>query len=232
MAASPGRRGKMEKTKCVIVGGADIGDYKRIRRFIADDDYVIYCDSGLRHMAGLGVQPSLIIGDFDSYNDPGMDVETITLPVAKDDTDTVFAVKEGMRRGFGDFLLAGVMGARLDHTLVNAYILTTLKNRGCRGLIIDDYSEIELLGADDPCCESAAEAAASVDDSYPFFSLVAMEGPARGVTIRNAKFPLEDAEITADYQYATSNEVLPGKTAEISLKEGRLLLIKVVSDRR
>ena len=202
--------------RCVIVGGAKIRDYERARSYLRDDDYVIYCDCGLSHMEGLGAKPSLIVGDFDSYDDPHLDVETITLPVAKDDTDTVYAMREGMKRGCKEFLLLGVIGSRLDHTLVNAYILTSLENRGCHGIIIDDHSEIEIVSS-----------MAEVDDSYPFFSLVAMEGDARGVTIRNAKFEIEDAVIGPDYQYATSNEPLPGKTAEITVKDGRLLLIKI-----
>ena len=202
--------------RCVIVGGADIEDYERIRGYLRDDDFVIYCDSGLRHMKGLGVPPSLIVADFDSYDDPHMDVETITLPVAKDDTDTVYAMREGMKRGYKEFLLTGAIGARLDHTLVNTYILTSLENRGCHGLIIDDYSEIEIVSSQ-----------AEVDDSYPFFSLVALEGESRGVTIRNAKFMIENAVIGPDYQYATSNEPLPGKTAEITVGEGRLLLVRI-----
>ena len=133
------------RTRCVIVGGAPINNYSRVRRYISNDDFVIYCDSGLRHLEGLGAAPSLIIGDWDSYDDPHLDVETITLPVAKDDTDTVYAMREGMKRGFRDFLLAGAVGARLDHSLVNAYILTTLENRGCHGMIVDDYSEMELI---------------------------------------------------------------------------------------
>lgn len=202
--------------RCVIVGGAKIRDYERARSYLRGDDYVIYCDSGLSHMEGLGAKPSLIVGDFDSYDDPHLDVETITLPVAKDDTDTVYAMREGIRRGYKEFLLLGAIGSRLDHTLVNAYILTSLENRGCHGIIIDDYSEIETVSS-----------MAEVDDSYPFFSLVAMEGDARGVTIRNAKFEIEDAVIGPDYQYATSNEPLPGKTAEIIVKDGRLLLIRI-----
>ena len=202
--------------RCVIVGGAKIRDYERARSYLRGDDYVIYCDSGLSHMEGLGAKPSLIVGDFDSYDDPHLDVETITLPVAKDDTDTVYAMREGMKRGCKEFLLLGVIGSRLDHTLVNAYILTSLENRGCHGIIIDDHSEIETVSS-----------MAEVDDSYPFFSLVAMEGDARGVTIRNAKFEIEDAVIGPDYQYATSNEPLPGKTAEITVKDGRLLLIRI-----
>ena len=80
--------------RCVIVGGADIGDYKRVSAYIGEDDYVIYCDSGLKHRATLRRQPKLIVGDFDSHENPYLDIETIVLPCEKDDTDTVFAVKE------------------------------------------------------------------------------------------------------------------------------------------
>ena len=216
------------RTRCVIVGGAPINNYSRVRRYISNDDFVIYCDSGLRHLEGLGAAPSLIIGDWDSYDDPHLDVETITLPVAKDDTDTVYAMREGMKRGFRDFLLAGAVGARLDHSLVNVYILTTLENRGCHGLIVDDYSEMELIsskaGGDGARCPGKAV----VEERYPYFSLIAPEGEARGVTIRGAKFGLEGASIGPDYQYATSNEVLPGKRAEITVEDGRLLLIKII----
>lgn len=206
--------------RCVIVGGADISCPGRVTAFLREGDFVICCDSGLRHAGVLGAPPDLIVGDFDSYEDPHSDIETIRLPVAKDDTDTVYAVREGIKRGFKDFLLIGAIGARLDHSLVNVYLLGMLRDNGCRGLIVDDYSEIELICAgDEP---------ALVDSSYPYFSLVATEGIARGVSIKGAKFPLEDAEITPGYQYATSNEALPGETAEITVGEGRLLLIRIL----
>ena len=38
---------------------------------------------------------------------------------------------------------------------------------------------------------------------------------------------LDGAEITCEYQYGVSNEVLPGKTAKISVRDGKLLLIKI-----
>ncbi|MBQ2819268.1 MAG: thiamine diphosphokinase [Clostridia bacterium] len=203
--------------RCVIVGGADINNYEYIKDCLGDEDYIIFCDSGLKHMEGLGVGPSLIVGDFDSFEDPRLDVETIVLPCEKDDTDTVYGVREGIKRGFDDFLIIGAVGARLDHTLGNLYILSMLQSFGKRGRIIDDYSEMELVTA----------SPAMVDDSFSFFSLVNITGKAKGVTIKNAKYPLENAEITCSYQYGISNEVLVGKTAEISVKDGALLLIKV-----
>ena len=206
--------------RCVIVGGASIGDYETVGAMLRPDDYVIFCDCGLRHMDGLGVDPDLIVGDFDSYSNPEYDTETIVLPCEKDDTDTVFAVKEALRRGFEDFLLIGVVGERLDHTLGNVSILLMLDSEGKVGTIIDDYSEMEIVS--DRC-----EMPCIIDDSYVYFSLINISGTARGVTIRGAKYPLENAEITCEYQYGVSNEVLPGCTAEVSVGEGRLLLVKV-----
>lgn len=206
--------------RCVIVGGASIGDYRTVGAMLRQDDYVIYCDCGLRHMDGLGAEPDLIVGDFDSYSNPEMGTETIVLPCEKDDTDTVFAVKEAIKRGFEDFLLVGVVGERLDHTLGNVSILLMLDSEGKVGTIIDDYSEMEIVS--DRC-----EMPCIIDDSYVYFSLINISGTARGVTIRGAKYPLENAEITCEYQYGVSNEVLPGCTAEVSVGEGRLLLVKV-----
>lgn len=202
--------------RCVIVGGADIGNYAYIREALTADDYVVFCDSGLRHMEQLRAKPSLIVGDFDSHENPHLDAETIVLPCEKDDTDTVYAVKEAVRRGFDAFLLVGVVGGRLDHTLGNVSILLYLDAIGKKGVIIDDYSEMEIVSS----------APAHISDAYAFFSLLNITGCARGISIQNAKYPLENGEITCEYQYGVSNEVLPGKTATVSLREGKLLLIK------
>ena len=202
--------------RCVIVGGADINNYDYIRGRLCVDDYIVFCDSGLRHLEPLEVKPSLIVGDFDSHDNPHLDVETIVLPCEKDDTDTVFAVKEAIKRGFNDFLLIGVVGARLDHTLGNVSILLYLDSIGKKGIIIDDYSEMEIVSNEH----------AYIEDSYAFFSLLNVFGTAKGITIENAKYLLNNAKITCEYQYGVSNEVLSGKTAKVSILDGKLLLIK------
>lgn len=205
-------------TRCVIVGGADINNYDFIRERLCADDYVIFCDSGLKHLAHLRVNPSLIVGDFDSHENPHLDVETIVLPCEKDDTDTVYAVKEAIKRGFDEFLLLGVVGARLDHTLGNVSILVYLDSLGKKGCIIDDYSEMEIV----------SNKPVYICEQYSFFSLLNITGCAKGITITGAKYPLTDAEITCEYQYGISNEVLPGGEAVVSVTNGKLLLIKIL----
>lgn len=203
--------------RCVIVGGAGINNYEYIRSRLRADDFTVFCDSGLKHMENLQVKPDLIVGDFDSHHNPHLETETIVLPREKDDTDSVFAVKEAVKRGYEDFLLVGVIGERLDHTLGNLSILLYLESLGKKGVIVDDYSEMEIVSKE----------MAYIEDTCSFFSLLNISGTARGITVEKAKYPLENGEITCRYQYGISNEVLPGETARVSVGEGKLLLIKV-----
>ena len=208
--------------KYVVIGAAEIKNYKRAKEYLAKDDFFVFCDGGLVHAENLGVRPNLIIGDFDSYPrekaaaDNTDNVEMMVLPCEKDDTDTVFAVKEGMRRGFSDFLLLGAVGQRLDHSLANVSILIMLERVGKSGSILDDYSEMRIVGSE----------TAYIDEKFSYFSLLNISGTAAGINVRNAKYPLENGRIDCEYQYGVSNEALAGG-AEVSVSDGKLLLIKV-----
>lgn len=207
--------------RAVIVCGAKIKDYEFVSSFIREEDYFVYCDSGLIHenrfMSACDTSADLIIGDFDSHENPLRDVETIILPHEKDDTDSVYAVKEAVKRGFDEILLIGAAGDRIDHSLVNIYALQYMAEHGVKGTIVDDYSVISLLDSDNP---------GTVSDEWPYFSLVAISGEAKGVTIKNAMYELKNAVISPSYQYATSNEPVSGKVAQISVGDGYLLLVK------
>ena len=187
--------------RCVIVSGAKISDYDRIHSLLFIDDFFIFCDGGLEHAVSLGVKPSLIVGDFDSFDKNNLsqfgNAETIFLPCEKDDTDTFFAVKEGLKRGFTEFLLLGTIGGRFDHSLCNVSALLYLFNRGAEAVIADDYSIMNITG------------------------------DAEGGTIKNAKYSLEDAVVKAEFALGVSNENLPGKNASVTVKKGQLLLIEV-----
>lgn len=211
-----------KKRRCVIVGGAPIIDYDNVIKYLREDDWFVFCDSGLKHLQKLQteaeIMPDLIVGDFDSYDNPQLeDVETIVLPTVKDETDTAFAASEALRRGFDDFLIIGAVGARLDHTLVNISLLYKLYKAECSAVLLDDYSAMTIAGKEP----------SYIDGSYKFFSLFNMFGPSSDITITGAKYNLSKAEVRPDAQYATSNEVTPGGTACVTVGEGELLLIKI-----
>lgn len=210
-------------SRAVIICGAKIKEYKYVASAFKNGDFFVYCDSGLKHIDGflaVGVEakPKLIIGDFDSHELPDTTVETIVLPKEKDDTDSVYAVKECIKRGFDEILLAGVIGGRLDHSLVNVYALKLIYESGVRAEIVDDYGFISLIGPKE---------AKLIDPSCSYFSLVAIDSDAEGVSIENAKYNLENAVIKSSYQYATSNEVAGDLPAKVYVEKGFLLLIRV-----
>ena len=207
--------------RCVIVGNTPVDDREYVKSILSPEDFYIFCDGGLKHLEWIkdltGRDPDLIVGDFDSAKDPHMAVETITLPTVKDDTDTFFAAKEAVRREFEDFLLIGVIGGRLDHTLGNISVLLYLHKEGKSALAVDDFSDMEIVGS----------GIKTVEGTYPYFSLLNIGGDPKGINIKNAKYPLVNAEILPEYQYGISNEVLTGSRAEVYVNEGYLLLVKV-----
>lgn len=208
--------------RAVIVCGAKIKDYEFVSSYFKEDDFFIYCDSGLLHenrfMSTADTSADLILGDFDSHEFPeNRNVEIIKLPTEKDDTDSVYAVKEAIKRGFDQILMVGVIGDRLDHGLVNVYSLMYMYERDVDAVIVDDFSEMRLVGN---------KKGEIVEPKWAYFSLVSIAGEATGITIKNAKYEVSEAKIEPSYQYATSNEVSGDMPAKISLRDGYLLLLK------
>lgn len=203
-------------SRCVIVGGADINDYNRIKKYLKNDDYFIFCDSGLKHKDYLKAVPNLIIGDFDSYKMPeNSEIPIIKLPCEKDYTDTFSGLLEGEKRGFSQFLIIGVIGNRLDHTLANVSMLKYLSEKGKIGKIIDDYSEISIIEKE--CIIEKNECS--------YFSLISLSERLEGVCIKGAKYPLDNAVIKNSFQLGVSNE--PCEKTFVHIEKGDALLVKV-----
>lgn len=212
----------MSERRCVIVAAGEIHNYERARDFLRDDDFFIFCDGGLSHAGGLGIKPDVVVGDFDSCDSNDLEwwkerSEIIQLPCEKDDTDTLFAVKLAVERGYCDFLLLGAMGGRFDHALGNISILLYLNGLGKKAVLIDDYSVMQVVGKEP----------FYIEDTCSYFSVLTVAGDVSGVNIKNAKYPLENARLTCDFQLGISNEVLPGKVAEVSVASGRVLVVIV-----
>lgn len=211
--------------RCVIISAGEINDYERAKSFLRKDDYYIFCDGGLAHAKALGVKPKVVVGDFDSCKPDDfrrcleyiIPPEVIRLPREKDDTDTLFAVKLAIERGFDDFLLLGSMGKRFDHALGNISVLLFLDELGKTAFIADDYSVMQIVGKN-PFL---------IEEKCSYFSVLTVAGNVSGVTIKNAKYPVQNVSLTCDFPLGISNEVLPGKVAEVSVTAGRVLVVVV-----
>jgi len=99
---------------CVIFCAAE---FDALARPLEKDDYIIAADGGWLACRKTGITPDLLLGDFDSLRTRPDFPNILRVPVEKDDTDTMLAVKTGLERGETEFHIYGGMGGRrTDHT--------------------------------------------------------------------------------------------------------------------
>ncbi len=204
----------MNTKKCYVF--TSFGDIETIKLELNNDDLVIAADGGYDKAKLLGICPNIIIGDLDSikgnYN---KDIEIIKHNIDKDDTDTFLAVKEGLKRGFKDFVVIGGLGGRLDHCLANISLLKFIYENNSKGIIIDNKNEVRYL--------SNGKIELSKNNRKSI-SILAYSNVAKGVTIKGVKYSLDNAIISNSFPIGISNSFLEEK-AEISVKEGELIII-------
>jgi len=156
-----------------------------------------------------------IVGDFDSLGRLPEGSNVIRHPVEKDDTDMMLAVKTGLDRGCGVFLLYGGLGGRLDHTYANLQTLEYLALRGASGFLLGDGMAVTVLH------EASLSFPAGRRGTLSVFC---PGGGARGVTLTGLHYPLRDAVLTSSFPLGVSNE-FTGAPARVSVREGSLLLM-------
>lgn len=208
--------------RCIIVGA---GELSISEIPVREEDYVIAADGGYVYCRALGIVPDLILGDFDSIGEQEAkelariqqaDPERVViLPVEKDDTDMLAAIRAGLSEGCREFYIYGGQGGRLDHTIANIQCLKYLKECGAAGYMLDGSGTI---------CVIKDEAVSFAPETSGYFSLFSLGDRAEGVTIRNMKYELEDAEITNSYPIGISNEFI-GKQAFVAVQRGTLVII-------
>ena len=126
----------MNGHECYIIGA---GDFFGLRETPDDSDYVIAADAGYEYCRINNIIPDLVLGDFDSLGIAPKHPNVVQLPVEKDDTDTMFAIKTGLEKGYRHFYIYGGLGGkRSDHTLANLQSLIYLSNRNARGWLFGE----------------------------------------------------------------------------------------------
>lgn len=202
----------MNDGRCVIVSGGARGPIPR-----ESCGCVIACDRGLAYCLESGVVPDVFVGDFDSYSGavPAC-TELIRLPTRKDDTDTGFAVRLAIERGFSRIVLVCALGGRLDHTMANLQTCADAALRGAEVSILADDTEIFFL--------TGGELRLPKREGWSL-SVFAATDRASGVTITGCRYPLSDAVLTSRFPLGVSNEQI-APDASIRVAEGVLMVVR------
>lgn len=190
------------------------GSFYGLRERPAGGDFVIAADAGYRICRQENIIPDLLLGDFDSMEPPAGAEHVLRLPVEKDDTDTLAAVRTAIEQKCGIvYLYGGTGGKRLDHTLANLQTLLFLRRRGARGLLYDDDFVWTVIENETLAIRRTVE--------WGLFSAFCLGDRAEGVDETGFQYPLRNAVLTPDFPLGVSNHILEPE-AVVSVRHGAL----------
>jgi thiamine pyrophosphokinase len=212
----------------LVVGAAPAGGHAALafyRRLLAGAAAVVAADAAGEWCVGLGRVPELVVGDFDSsaagarerLEAAGVRIEAH--PAAKDSSDLDLAVSAALRAFGPPVVVTAAFSDRLDHTLAS---LGSLMRSG-RG-----------AHAEEP-----RWSAWPVWPTLPIVldleegRLVSLLSPmgAAGVTLRGARWELDDDMLPPLADRGVSNEALGG-TLTVSCASGGLLVFVSATEER
>lgn len=228
-----------KKGSCIIVAAGDL-TVSEIQT--GEDDFVIACDGGFDYCRVLSIQPDLVIGDFDSVTEESLSVmeeqiqsstvkymsctsedylesfskeksDYVKLPAEKDDTDTLAAIRIGLKEGYRSFKIYGATGGRLEHTIANIQCLIYLKSQNATGYLCDGNGLIFIAQNETIVFQPNMEG---------YLSLFAMCEQAEGVTIKGLKYNMENGVLKNSFPIGISNEFI-GEQAEVSVLKGTIV---------
>lgn len=213
--------------RAVIISGGRIG-HDFALSFLKKEKFevIIGVDNGLRFLADHEIEPTHIVGDFDTAapelvdryrREGGPEIRTYN-PV-KDSTDTQIAIELALELGCREIRILGGTGSRLDHVLGNIQSLILAQRKGADCRILDEYNAIRLIDS---------ETVIAKEEQYgSYVSLLPLTTEVTGVDLVGFKYPLQNHTFTSvgSAGFGVSNEILE-EEGRIRIKSGVFILIE------
>lgn len=206
--------------KTVILSGGKAPSLKMLEDELKDASNLIGVDSGGNFLKKSGIIPDYLVGDFDSIEDETLEYfddagcKILKYPIDKDFTDTELALELAIRLESTNIVFLGSTGTRLDHVLGNMGLLRTCVENGIEAFIKDENNSIMMT--DSPIVLHAKPGTT--------FSLQAFGESVENLTIKNAKYPLNNHRLKIGDPLTISNKFIDN-SVEVTFSKGLLMVI-------
>lgn len=209
----------------IVFAGGEPVDPALVEHLPADA-LVIAADSGLYQARRLGYRVDVAVGDFDSITDAdlrdlGADAEVDRHPTAKDRTDIEIGLDTAHERGATQVDVVAGAGGRLDHALANVLLLA-----------LPVYAQMDVRGWIGGARLDVVRGTRRVSGEVgATVSLLAVGGPATGVTTTGLRYGLTDGTLHAGSTRGVSN-VFDESIAEVTVADGCVLAVQPAPEER
>ena len=211
--------------KIVIVSGGELEESFVLSELeTLDSQFIIGVDKGMEFLYHHKILPSYIVGDFDSVDQKIGDYyrNETKVPIrefnpVKDASDTEIAIRLAMTLGASEIYILGATGGRIDHLWANVQTLTIPFKAGVDAVILDSQNKIRLIGGDTVIRR---------EDAYgPYFSIFPLGQEIYSLSIKGAKYPLHDHQLTP-YDSLCVNNQFEEDEVKITFGSGIVILME------
>lgn len=192
-------------------------DLQKYYQQLTSYDVIIAADSGINSLAKINMRADICIGDFDSALNENLKFanELKKLPTEKDETDTKAAIEyANAQYSDAEIHVFTTMTGRMDQQFALLSIYYDCVRRNYRIKFFTEQGEILMLKAGTYCIQNHQE---------HYFSCFAFGENVAGLTIKGARYPLENYNLKVGSDIGCSNE-FSEKNVHISFNVGILLI--------
>ena len=175
---------------------------------------IIAVDAGLEAVKALGLEPDMIVGDFDTVKPEVLAyyrrMEHIvwdTHQPEKDETDTELALLKAQATGCTEVVVLGATGGRMDHMLGNIHLLFPCLQKGMEAYILDSQNRIYLIDKERTFNRREIWG--------KYISFLPLTEEVRGITLTGFKYPLHEKDIEIGTSLCISNELVGEKVRRL-----------------
>ena len=207
--------------RAIVFANGELRHPESVPGLIREGDYIIAADGGMHHCTQLGITSHLVVGDFDSLNEPELNalqasgINLARYDPRKDFTDLELALEHAQRSGATVALVFGALGGRWDQTLANLLLPAAKTLSGLEIRLLDGAQEISLLREGENCRLEGRPG--------DTLSLIPLTLEASGVVTQGLEYPLRRETLYLGGTRGISN-VFIEQQASVSLEEGLLLI--------
>lgn len=201
----------------IVVANGTVAGAAFLGGDVRPDDLVICADGGVQNALRLGLQPGIVVGDFDSAPPDLADalrrkgIRFIEYSTRKNETDAELALRLAVEQGVDEIVFLGALGGRLDHALANLLLLAAPEFARVPITVVDDGMTIRL-------CRDRCTLSGRPGD---IVSLLPLGGDVEGVVTRGLEYPLRRETLKFGLARGVSNVMLE-TVGEVKVSAGIL----------
>lgn len=211
--------------RCLIITGGKL-DLSFAASFLEQEKFhkIIAVDAGMEAAKALGLDPDMIVGDFDTVKPEILEyyrkqehIVWDTHQPEKDETDTELALMKAQATGCTQVVVLGATGGRMDHMLGNLHLLFPCLQKGIDAYMLDAQNRIYLIDGERTFCRNELWG--------KYISFLPLTQEVKGITLTGFKYPLTDKDIEIGTSLCISNE-LAGEEGAITFRDGVLIVVE------